>query len=98
MHNAQAQLRAIENGRYVIRAANTGISSIISDKGEIITSIEPNVEGYVIGEVQFNSHRTLYSVIGNLFVYLCIALCVFVLVIEIFFYFLGKNIDKKREN
>lgn len=95
MHNAQAQLRAIENGRYVIRAANTGISSIISDKGEIITSIEPNVEGYVIGEVQFNSHRTLYNVIGNLFVYLCIALCLSIFANEIYFYFSKKALTKK---
>ena len=85
MHNAQSQIRAIENGRYVVRAANTGISAIISDKGEVITYTEPNVEGFVIGEVQFNSHRTLYNVIGNLFVYLCITLCCLVVIVEVCF-------------
>ena len=95
MHNAQAQLRAIENGRYVVRAANTGISSIISDRGEVIASLEPNIEGYTIGEVQFNSHRTLYNIIGNLFVYLCISLCAFVFLTEIYFYFLKKALTKK---
>ena len=92
MHNAQAQLRAIENGRYVVRAANTGISSIISDKGEVIACTEPNVEGYVMGEIQFNSYRTLYSIIGNLFVYLCIAFCSFIILIELKYYL--KGIDK----
>ena len=92
MHNAQAQLRAIENGRYVVRAANTGISSIISDKGEVIACTEPNVEGYVMGEIQFNSYRTLYSIIGNLFVYLCIAFCAIIILIELKYYL--KGIDK----
>ncbi len=73
MHNAQAQLRAIENGRYVARAANTGISTIITDKGKVVCELEPLVDGMVIGEVEVNTHKTLYTLIGNLFVYLWIA-------------------------
>ena len=73
MHNSQAQLRAIENGRYVVRAANTGISTVITDKGKVESQLDPLVEGMVIGEVHINTHRTLYNVIGNVFVYLCIA-------------------------
>jgi apolipoprotein N-acyltransferase len=38
-HNKHAQLRAVENGRYVARAANTGISSIIKPTGEIVSSM-----------------------------------------------------------
>ncbi len=73
MHNAQAQLRAIENGRYVARAANTGISTVITDKGKVVCELEPLVDGMVISEVELNTHKTLYTVIGNLFVYLWIA-------------------------
>lgn len=72
-HEAQARLRAIETGRYLVRAGNTGISTIITDKGEHIQWLEPLVEGYVESEVELHSYRTLYSVIGNTFVYLCIA-------------------------
>ena len=34
MHNAQAKLRAVETGRYIVRSANTGISSIIDPSSE----------------------------------------------------------------
>jgi len=35
MHNAQAQIRAIESGRYVARAANTGISTVINSQRSV---------------------------------------------------------------
>lgn len=73
MHNAQAQMRAIENGRYVVRAANTGISTVISAKGDVLCELEPLVEGTVSYDVHVNTHRTLYSYIGNLFVGLLLA-------------------------
>ncbi|MBQ9779816.1 MAG: apolipoprotein N-acyltransferase [Clostridia bacterium] len=73
MHSAQAQLRAIETGRYVMRAANTGVSSIINHKGEVLDFLGTFETGYVIQEVEMLSGTTLYSVIGNLFVYLCMA-------------------------
>ena len=33
-HFQMAQMRALENGRYMLRGTNTGLSSIISDRGE----------------------------------------------------------------
>ncbi len=65
MHNAQAQMRAIENGRYVVRAANTGISTVIDSKGNVQAQLEPLVDGVIVSEVSINTHRTLYSYIGN---------------------------------
>lgn len=64
-HNAHSILRAIETGRYVVRSANTGMSSIITDKGEIIKSLEPLVDGYVLSEVKMLNHKTLYVYVGN---------------------------------
>lgn len=75
-HQAQAQLRAIESGRYFARAANTGISTIISNEGELLAWQDPLTTGYGIAEVHVRSQRTLYTVVGNLFVYLCIAFSV----------------------
>ena len=74
-HEAQARLRAIENGRYLVRSGNTGISSIVSDKGEHLVYIDPLVEGYGVADVEMKSTRTLYSCIGNLLVYVCIGFC-----------------------
>lgn len=70
MHNAQAQLRAIESGRYIARSANTGISTVISDRGEVLASLEPLVDGVLVEEVELREEHTFYTRIGNLFVYL----------------------------
>jgi apolipoprotein N-acyltransferase len=67
-HNAHAQLRAIETGRYVVRAANSGISSIITDRGEVLCSIDPLVKGYAVDEVKLTDHMTLYANVGNIIV------------------------------
>ena len=64
-------MRAVEFGRYVARSANTGLSSFISNTGEVISVLEPLTEDYLCMEVTNSSHRTLYSIIGNVFVYLC---------------------------
>ena len=74
MHHAQSQLRAIETGRYVVRAANTGVSSVISAKGEVLETLEPLKTGYVLHEVCLSERVTVYSVIGNVFAYACTAL------------------------
>ena len=76
MHNAQAQLRAIECGRYVVRAANTGISTMITHRGEVTAELAPLVDGMLVEEMSVRSGRTLYSYIGNLFVYVCLLLLV----------------------
>jgi apolipoprotein N-acyltransferase len=83
MHNAQAVLRAVENGRYVVRAANTGISAIISPTGEVIAEIAPDREWYICEDVYMRQDLTLYSRIGNLFVALCGAFLLSVCVAEV---------------
>jgi apolipoprotein N-acyltransferase len=70
MHHNQAKLRAIETGRYLVRSGNSGITSVIRPNGEVLTEIKPLIDGYVISDVYFRSDRTLYSYIGNTFVYL----------------------------
>lgn len=70
MHEAQAKLRAVEAGRYVLRAANTGISAIISPTGRAIAEIEPLVDGYIVESVRPRSDRTLYSAVGDIWVML----------------------------
>lgn len=73
MHNAQSKLRAIETGRYVVRAANTGVSGVIDPTGRTREELGPLLTGYVVGEVHFNSARTLYSLIRNTFAYVMLA-------------------------
>ena len=68
-HQGQAQLRAIESGKYVVRAANTGISTVLSPKGEVMEWIDPLEAGYRVADVEMREGRTLYGAVGNLIVY-----------------------------
>ena len=72
MHNAQSQLRAIETGRWVVRSANTGVSSVISAVGRVEDKLDALQAGYVLADVTLQNQRTLYSHIGNLFPILCL--------------------------
>ncbi len=75
MHHAQSQYRAIETGRYIVRSANTGVSSIITATGEITDTEPPLVEGYAIETVALRTETTPYMAIGDVFAYVCILLC-----------------------
>ena len=71
MHKAQAQLRSIELSRFTVRSANTGISCVISNTGAVDGTIPLLEEGYEVLSAKKDGSRTLYSYIGNLFVYIC---------------------------
>lgn len=64
-HLYMAVLRAIENRRYVIRVANTGVSAIIDVTGKIRDIIPYGEEGVLIGKVQGRRGLTFYSKHGN---------------------------------
>ncbi len=95
MHNAQARLRAIESGRYVIRSANTGISSVIDPMGNICGELGALERGYVLSEALVMDKVTVYTRIGNLFVYMCAAyiaaIGVFVNLCKVNIKFIKKN-------
>ncbi|GIW21311.1 MAG: apolipoprotein N-acyltransferase [Candidatus Sericytochromatia bacterium] len=69
-HNAQAVFRAIENNRYIIRAANTGISSFISSKGEILNYLPPLVKDTISYNVRFKDNVSYYTKYGDVIVIL----------------------------
>lgn len=76
MHHAQGKLRATETGRYILRSGNTGITSIITPRGEVAKEIDVYVQDVLVGEVGFRYNTTLYCVIGNTMVYILIAFLV----------------------
>ncbi|ACO04611.1 MAG TPA: apolipoprotein N-acyltransferase [Persephonella sp.] len=60
-HFEMARIRAIENGKYLVRSANTGISAIINPVGEIEGSIPIFEEGYLVGDIYLIQKRTFWS-------------------------------------
>lgn len=64
-HLAYAKLRAIENRRSILRSANTGISAIINERGEIIDQTQWWEPAVIAGEVQLNDQVTFYMQYGD---------------------------------
>lgn len=75
MHLSQARLRAIENGRGIARSACTGISAIITPTGRMTQTLDAQTCGTLTGEMGLYSHTTLYNLLGNWFVFVCVAAC-----------------------
>jgi apolipoprotein N-acyltransferase len=71
-HFEMARLRAVEQGRYLVRAANTGISGVIDPYGRVIQRSNLFEPAVFAADIRFLSERTLYARIGNLFAYACV--------------------------
>jgi apolipoprotein N-acyltransferase len=73
-HFEQAALRAVEQGRYLIRAANTGISGIVDPYGRVVTASPIFERTVVTGDVRFLNGRTIYGRTGDAFALACVLL------------------------
>ena len=60
------QVRALEFNRYILRAANTGLSAVINNNGEIVEYIPINKQGTISGFVPVNLNRSIYSRYGDI--------------------------------
>ena len=58
-------LRAIEQGKYVVRSANTGISSVIDAKGRVLDRLGWDAEGVIVTDVPLYERKTWYVRTGN---------------------------------
>jgi apolipoprotein N-acyltransferase len=75
-HFEMARVRAIEQGRYLVRAANTGISGIVDPYGRVTQRSELFQPAVFAADIRLLSDRTLYARIGNLFAYACVLVTV----------------------
>ena len=65
-HLQITQVRALEFNRYILRAANTGLSAVINNHGEVIEYIPINKHGKLSGFVPINLDRSFYSRYGDI--------------------------------
>ncbi|WP_394794185.1 apolipoprotein N-acyltransferase [Armatimonas sp.] len=65
--------RAVENRRYIVRAAATGVSAIICPGGRVEASLDLGKTGALTGIIVPLTGRSLASRIGDLVAYLCAA-------------------------
>jgi apolipoprotein N-acyltransferase len=64
-HLQIAQMRARENGRYVLRGTNNGVSAIIDHQGRIVARSEQFVETTLTGEAEVMLGNTPFGSFGN---------------------------------
>ena len=72
-HWDQASMRAIEEGRYLARAANTGISGFVDPYGRVLQKTDLFHEAILVADLRFIKARTIYSRIGDLVAWLSLA-------------------------
>jgi apolipoprotein N-acyltransferase len=63
-HLQMAQMRALENGRYMIRGTNNGVSAIIDHRGQIVVRSEQYVETTLKGQVEVMLGTTPFGSFG----------------------------------
>jgi apolipoprotein N-acyltransferase len=73
-HFELAAMRAIEHGRYLARAANTGISGVVDPYGRVVQRSGIFEEASLVVEARFLTGRTIYTAIGDVAAYAAIAL------------------------
>lgn len=64
-HLALAKLRAIETRRWVARSANTGISAVINNKGELLSQQPWNKAAFIKYTIPNNTELTFYVKYGD---------------------------------
>ncbi|MCP4482012.1 MAG: apolipoprotein N-acyltransferase [bacterium] len=74
--------RAIENRRYLVRAANTGISAVISATGKVLARTSLNEKECLVYEVPLKKGQTIYSLFGDWFVWLNFILVFYFLAVK----------------
>ena len=71
-HFAQASMRAIENGRYLARAANTGISGLVDPYGRVVDESRIFEPAVMVEPARFLKTSTVYTRVGDAFAYLSV--------------------------
>ena len=64
-HLQIAQARALENGRWLLRTANSGVTAIVDHQGRITARLPQFEQGVLAGNFQVMAGRTPYSHFGS---------------------------------
>src|SRR2546425_1281642 len=70
-HLQISRMRALETGRTMLRATNTGVTAIIDPRGNVVARLPQFTEGVLSGEVQGYGGASPYVRFGNYPIVLC---------------------------
>ncbi|MCK4532238.1 hypothetical protein KAU39_00500 [bacterium] len=82
-HANMILFRAVETGRFLVRAAAPGISMIINPRGDILEQIESGKEGIIDYEVPLLNKKTFYVKGGYLLPYLSQIMIVLIIMLGV---------------
>lgn len=77
-HLEIARMRALESGRYLLRATNTGISAVIDARGHIVAQSESSKIDVIRATAQPYQGTTPYIATGDIVVILLSLLCILI--------------------
>jgi len=72
-HFEQGAVRAVEEGRFVVRAANTGISGAVDPYGRVVARTALFEATALVVDVRLLDDRTIYSRIGDVVAWISLA-------------------------
>lgn len=82
-HFALGRLRAVETGRWLLRAGNDGITASIDPLGRVVAQIPPHREGYLLAPFAFREGKTPYVRFGDWAVGLALTLLLLGLILRV---------------
>ncbi len=65
-HLQIARMRAVENGRWLLRATNNGVTAIVDPQGEVVAQLPQFTAGVLRGSVRLMQGRTPFNRFGHL--------------------------------
>jgi apolipoprotein N-acyltransferase len=68
-----SRIRAIENRRYLLRATNDGVTSVIDPYGRVLQTLPPRTQGALAVHFDYESGETPYHALGDVFAGFCLA-------------------------
>ena len=91
-HTYMAAFRGIENGNAVLRQASGGLSAYMDYRGKLLKSFDFYQPGkkFWMADVPVGNVSTLYTVVGDAFAYVCIAIALSGLISMLFISISGK--------
>jgi apolipoprotein N-acyltransferase len=75
-HASMNVFRAVENRVYYVRVGNSGVTEVISPRGEVINSLPIYRRGYLVEDIGLSGGKTFYTRYGDVFGWLNVALAI----------------------
>lgn len=75
-HMAMAVFRAVENGKYLVRAANTGITAVVDPRGRVLRKTALFDRTVLVADAGIVRGRTPYAHYGDVFAWACLGAAV----------------------